>query len=918
MGGAEPLERAAELEQLSALLAAAGNGRGQVCVIQGASGIGKSRLLEECAGLAGLSGMAVIRARCSELASGHTFGVVRDLFEANVVRAEADARTSLLRGPAALAEPLFGHCEAADEFSVLHGLYWLTVNLAEQRPIAMLIDDLPWADECSLRFLGYLAERLDDLPIALIVTVRPGDPGADSALVSHLWESATSPAIRPAALTEDGVEALLRNTLPGHAVSASLAQTVLEQTGGNPFLVVAVADAIRAGEDPGLVTPESVRRRIARRLARVDQAARALANAGSVLGDGTGPCDVIQVAGLEPERGRVGAEELVRGEFLASTDPITFAHRIVRTAVYSLLTPAERSGLHARSATVLAANGADPEIVAEHLLLSGPTPEKWALDVLHDAGRSAVRKGVPGAALRYLRRAVDVADPDDLPPRLCVDLGLALAGAGEPVSLQHFERALDRLADATERADALYALGQALYRFGRYDEAAAAFHRGAELFDAAEQQVRLRFVGAAWAAASHRAPTQGGPEGVFDGDGPGTRAVLAVQALQQSLTTPPAGRAAALAIRAFANGTLLAEQSSQGPGVNLAVLALLQCGRVIEAQEAADAVVCDARGRGAQHAYAEASLIRALVFYARGRVNEAAADAQAALDGLGQGDNPHMRSALATLVNCMIGRGELVEAESLVRDAQSSLTPTPAIDAHFLLARGRLHLHRKDIDAALQDLDAVARIVQYFGEANPTMLPWRSLAGVIAHLVGNPVRSRTLIGEEIRLARLFEVPIPFGVALRRRALTETGEQALGTLREAITVLQSTEASLELARAHASLGRGLRRAGQRVEARTQLGIGLDLAHRCGATAVEANIREELAAAGGRPRRSALTGVESLTPTELRVAQLAAQGISNSGIAEQTFVSRNTVAWHMRNIYRKLALESREQLVSLIND
>ena len=89
-------------------------------------------------------------------------------------------------------------------------------------------------------------------------------------------------------------------------------------------------------------------------------------------------------------------------------------------------------------------------------------------------------------------------------------------------------------------------------------------------------------------------------------------------------------------------------------------------------------------------------------------------------------------------------------------------------------------------------------------------------------------------------------------------------------------------------------------------------------RIGATAVEANIREELAAAGGRPRRSALTGVESLTPTELRVAQLAAQGLSNSGIAEQTFVSRNTVAWHMRNIYRKLAIESRDQLLTLIND
>jgi DNA-binding CsgD family transcriptional regulator len=243
---------------------------------------------------------------------------------------------------------------------------------------------------------------------------------------------------------------------------------------------------------------------------------------------------------------------------------------------------------------------------------------------------------------------------------------------------------------------------------------------------------------------------------------------------------------------------------------------------------------------------------------------------------------------------------------------------TPAIDAYVLMVRGRLHLQRNDIDAARAALDATESIVGDFGDTNPTMLPWRSLAGVIAHRCGDTVRGQSLIDKEVELAQLFEVPIPFGVALRRRALTETGEQALGTLREAITVLQGTEASLELARAHASLGRVLRRAGQRVEARAQLGIGMDLANRCGATGVEADIREELTAAGGRPRRSALTGLESLTPTELRVAKLAAQGTSNSVIAEHTFVARTTVAWHLRNIYRKLAIDSREQLALLIDD
>ena len=86
--------------------------------------------------------------------------------------------------------------------------------------------------------------------------------------------------------------------------------------------------------------------------------------------------------------------------------------------------------------------------------------------------------------------------------------------------------------------------------------------------------------------------------------------------------------------------------------------------------------------------------------------------------------------------------------------------------------------------------------------------------------------------------------------------------------------------------------------------------LDLAHQCGAIGLEAEIHEELTAAGARPRRSAVTGVESLTPTELRVAQSAAEGLSNREIAELIFVSRNTIAWHLQNIYRKLQVDSRE--------
>lgn len=913
MGPTEPLERDAELQQIADMLAAAQTGHGQVCVIEGPSGVGKSRLLDECAARAEASGMRVLRARCSELTRDYPFGVVRNLFESSVIRAEASQRAQLLRGPAALAEPVFGFGEAADEFSVLHGLYWLIVNLAEHQPTVLLVDDLPWADDLSLQFLAYLAERFDDIAVAVVCTVRSGDPGVDLALISQIWAMATRPPMRPAELTDAAVATLLAVTLTDRIVDAALVREVTAQAGGNPFLVLAVADALRVGDEPDVTTPDSVRRSIAQRLAHLDPAARDLAAAGSVLGEDALLRYGIRLAGLRPERGLAAAEELVDAHVLTSAQPVVFAHGIVRTAVYSLLSPAARLTMHAAAAQLLSADGAAPEVIAEHLLLSGAAGGGgWGLKALHDAGRAAMRKGAPAAGLRYLRHAVDTVDPAALPARLLIDLGLAEAATGESTSMIHFEQALDLIDEPEEFAETLYTLGQTLYRFGRFAEASAAFSRGAKLFAHGDEQVRLRFLAAALSANTHLAPEQGEPM-TITGDGPGTRAILAIEALRLSLTVPPVHEPAALAIRALGDGALLAEQGPQGASTNFAVLALLHCGRVAEAHDAADAAVHDARDRGAQLSHAEACVIRALVLHTRGRINDAAADAQSALDCLNAAGHSHARTALGVLIHCMIERGELDEAARYgdILDGFPA-TPTPAINAYAALARGRFYLHTNDIASARCALESAEEQCRDFSTDNPASIPWRSLAGLIAHAGGDTAHAHALIGEEIRLCRLYDVPIPLGVALQRRALIEDGDQALATFTESIDILADTVAAVHLARSHAGLGRGLRRAGRRISAREHLKVGLDLAHRSGAVGLVAEIRTELSAAGGRPRRSSVIGADALTPTELRIARLAESGLSNNAIAEQTFVSRSTVAWHLRNIYRKLGIESRDKL------
>lgn len=923
MALARPLEREADLHQLTELLGTASRGRGQVCVIEGPSGVGKTRLLDECYEMSRSLGMDAVRARGSELTRDYPFGVARTLFEARLIRAAPALRTVLMRGPAVLAEPVFGHGEATEEFGVIHGLYWLTVNFAEYSPMAILIDDVHWADDFTLRFLAYIAERIEDIAVALVVVIRTGDPFAESQLVTHLWDAASTAPIRPTELSERAVQTLLADALQDREVDATLARAVVRDTGGNPLFVVAVADAIGAGVDTEIHTPESVRRHIILRMARLNHAASSLAKAASVLGDDAELRHAIRLADMDADGGLVAAQNLLETEVFATADPVVFTHRITRMAIYSMLEPGERLALHKRAAELLAAGRQEPEAVAEHLLHAGPTDEAWALAALHEAGRAAARKGAPAAAMRYLRRAVESADVSRLPARVLIDLGLAEAAAGEQTSLDRFEQALDLVSHPDERAEALYSLGQTLYRFGHYAEAGVTFRRGATLFEGGDRQTRLRFEGAACGAEYHLTPAQRGPSITIDdrdADGPGGRAVLAFQALRDALTQPPAHKAGELAERALGEGALLAEQTSDGPSVNLATLALLHAGRVVEAHRAAEATIRDARERGGLLAYAEASLVRSLVLLVRGHITDAAADAQVAWDGMRSRSHVQAHTALATLAHCMVERDELDQAAALFRQEWEEV-PTrdaPAIDAYVYTTRGLLHLRRRDLDAARCDLDAAENAMRPYGAINPAASSWRSLAGIAAHLSGDEQRAHELFDEEIRLAELFDVPICLGIALRRKAVSQSPDQARNTLEEAVRILENTEATLELARSHGELGRVLRRSGERVLAREHLGIGLDLAYRCCAIGLEAEIRKELTAAGARPRRTAVTGIESLTPTELRVAQLAAGGLSNRELAEQIFVSSNTIAWHLHNVYRKLAIESREQLRPLLDD
>ena len=266
------------------------------------------------------------------------------------------------------------------------------------------------------------------------------------------------------------------------------------------------------------------------------------------------------------------------------------------------------------------------------------------------------------------------------------------------------------------------------------------------------------------------------------------------------------------------------------------------------------------------------------------------------------------------LAHALLEQGEADEAARVIDQGdfpeQLPLEQVPLV--WFRLSRGRLRIETGSPERGVEELLQVGETVRLVPFDNPSSVPWRRWAAEGLRLLDRNDEARALADEELALARRWGDPYAIGASLRVLGLVEGGKAGIGLLREAVEVLAGSEARLEHARALVDLGAALRRANQRTEARERLREGVDLARRVGAFGLAERANEEIAATGARPRKVLQTGLDALTASERRVAQLAADGMSNKEIAQTLFVTIKTVEVHLSHAYRKLEISSRAQL------
>ena len=884
-------------------------------VVEGEPGIGKTALLAVAAERARERGLRVCRARATPPEREYGFGVVRQLLDPVVARAEPDERERLFGGAAAQARNVVpGAAGAAPEatldqgFAVMQALFWVVVNLAGTQPLALVVDDAHWADAASLRFLHFLAPRLEGLPLLALVATRPPSDFAAAML-------------RPAALSPAGTRSVLAGALT-EPPSDAIAAAVHKRCAGNPFLIRSLAREVSDGTDVGKL-PAAGARAIAtaaeRRLRALPPTCQSLTRALVVLGDGCRLADAAVLAGLDHEAAGEAFDALV-DDGIVLDEPPRFAHPVVAEALYSRLPPARRARLHAKAARILARAGAEPGRVAAHLLATPPADDEWTVAQLRGAAVAAVMAGDPDGAVGLLRRAR--AEPPPMPERAAVELelGIAMARAGDPAALGLLADVAATAPDQAQRVIAALAWARLQVFRGDLDAAVAGLEPVALALGEADREwammAEAELIDAAWSLETwpRRAAAITRLERIAT---PADRlwpVAMVSRAFDLAIASAPAADVEALLEPVLRGDRLLHAVSADAPILYLAINALGLIGRYDRAMPLLEQALADARARGSRPAVAYLSAYRAVLELRGGSVARAAADAATAHEFVIE---YHFAVGLpmvaAVLSDALLELGDVAGATVAMAQvpAADTLAGNPYLGYH-LAGLGRLREALGDHDGAAARWRAAAVAMRARGWDTPELVPWRSALAALGD------RDATALAQkEQELARRIGSGRGIAIALQgAAACAASADERIAALRAALAAVAGGPVRIEAARSGLALGRALVAKGDAAAAREVLQQALDDAAHCEGRALAASIRQALRDAGARPRRAHATGPDALTAAERRVADLAARGATNRAIAEALFVTVKTVEGHLSGAFRKLGVHTRHELVAVL--
>jgi DNA-binding CsgD family transcriptional regulator len=879
-------------------------------LIEGAAGTGKSTLLAVLERLADEHRIAVRQATAIEIDADLPFAVIARALGSGV---EGVAETA---SAVALAE---------GGLATVHRISQALLAGAYGDPILLCLDDAHWADEQSLRVVEVVASSMRDCPIVVALGWRHAEV-AESRL-ARLRAMGGVVHLPLEDLAAEDAAALVRHTLP--QAEDSFVAACCRLTGGNPLLlgelVTGFAASGRAADGEAAkrlaeLAPRSVRRVVLARLGELSSAAIALARAAAVLGDGAPLHQAARLADLEPGAAAVAADGLVAVEVFAAGETLAFRHPLHRAAVLEDIGAFTRSELYRRAAAIAASDGSF-ERAGALLLRASPGGDRSAVVTLRRAAAIARSSGDAQTTVRLLERALAEPVAPEERPVLLVDLARAQVATGDPASVEHLDQALQEIERADERAEILRSLAR--LHHARYE-----FPRAARLAEQALAETpvvgaaRERFE-ATWLLAASLDPARVQDarrvywrllEAAVAGTPPHAPELQA--GLSLFMATAVAGYpelAADLAQRAVV-GDAISNDDGLGLAADFALHALHCCGQLQTLVRCAELRFEQGELHASVMGAAAAACWRAHARLELGDLEGAIADAEVALVPSRYGWPVHSIYGGSALALARLELGDPAGAAEAI--GRIPVVPIPDPPRLYFtgiveLAAGRAARARELFERAGEDCAA------HWSIDTPAVLPWRSAAALAALRDGDPAHALRLADAELALARQTRLAHVLGRALRVRGLVVGGAEGIDVLHEACDILAATDHRLEHLRARVDLGAALRRSGARREARDVLADARAEAAALGCRALAERAAQEASASGARPRRVPVSGVQSLTPSERRIAELAAAGLTNREIAAELFLTPKTVEWHLGHVFTKLGIRRRQELAPALD-
>lgn len=899
--------RAAELARLEALLDAARLGRSGALLITGGAGIGKTTLLDRARHAA--TDLRVLQAAGVEGESHLPYAGLSALLRPVLDRLDAipPVQASALRAALAL--------EAADEarrFAVPAAVLSLLAAVAEDGPVLVTIDDAQWLDHESVEAIAFAVRRLRAEGVLVVVAARTtDDKGAPISGIDRL-------ELPP--LNRDEARSLLEREHRG--VEATVTERLLDKAAGNPLALIEMPAALtpqqRAGAEPiaaplpaGQGLDEALRRTLGTLPDETQDALLAVAAAGS---DGDVVMRALDRLGLAPAT-LEPAEDARLIAFTGGT--VAFRHPLLRSVAYHAGTGSRRRAIHAVLAEV--ADGLDER--AWHLAAAAVGPDETAAAALEAAALESERRGALAPAAHAWERSAELSTGAERARRMLAACEAhthaghldrvpelteeALATGGEPYVEAGLQRAAARaalyLGDALAAAD----------RLGRLADTLA----GTEPQRAAE--VELERIGAS----------------MIVGDMP---SMFAAAARAKELGDEPTGLMADLVVgEALIVGgegeTGDAMLDRCGPFLDVVdplavpIEALAMAGqsslwvdRFDRAERVLDRLVGELRERSAPGTLSYPLAAHAHLDFRRGRWDAAYTDAdEASRLAIDVGQGSVTAFCLAALALVQAGRGDEAATDNAARARTlAQQLRGDAIVMYADRADGLVALGRGDVLATIDALERLRISTLRLGANEPGFLQWHGDL-IEAHLrSGDRHRAEELLAELDGMAKPWR-RWAAAVADRSRGLLADDDDFEPHFARAIAAHETFPMPFEHARTLLALGERRRRANRRAEAREPLREALTTFEKLGAQPWVSITRDELRASGTKPPRAEAAGGDDLSPRELKIAMLVAEGMTNREVAAALFLSPKTVEHHLSAIYRKLDVPTRRHLSRLMS-